>query len=134
MYCVSFLNFFAIDDDFAWFLERLNWFHPRIIILQIPLCAMFLSKIPVLADDLLKFLEGFYNNKFGISITTLSWFHLFNILVVSLIYLFPHEPEGRKKKILPQKTNLSYIVSMALDEMVLPVCDQGYSNVWEAVV
>lgn len=82
----------------------------------------------------LKFLESFYNNKFGISITTLSWFHLFNILVVSSIYLFPHEPEGRRKRFLPQKTNLSYIVSMVLDEIVLLVCDQGYLNVWEAVV
>ena len=53
MYCVSFLNIFAIDDDFAWFLGRLKWFQLRIIILQIPLCAIFLSKIPVLADDLL---------------------------------------------------------------------------------
>ena len=35
---------------------------------------------------------------------------------------------------LRQKTTLSCIMSMVFDEMVLPVCDQGYSIVREIVV
>ena len=90
----------------------------------------------------LEFLESFCNNKFGISITALNeipftgepWIHLFNSLVDSSIYLFPQEPEGKRKRFLRQKTTLSYIMSMVFDEMVLPVCDQGYSIVQEAAV
>ena len=90
----------------------------------------------------LEFSECFCNNKFGISITALnkipfngeSWIQSFNSLVVSSIYLFPHEPQGKRKRFLCQKTILSHIMSMVFDEMVLSTYHQGYSIVREAFV
>ena len=89
----------------------------------------------------LKFLECVCNNKFGISVTALIdipfnselWIHSFNSLVVSSIYLFPREPECKRKRFLRQKTILSYTMSIVFDEIVLPVCNQGYWVVREAV-
>ena len=60
--------------------------------------------------------------------------HSFNSLVVSSILLFPQETESKRKRFLRQKTTLSYIMLMVFDEMVLPVCDQGYLIFREAAV
>ena len=139
MYCLNFFDISAIDDGFcmvfrdAWIVSPSMYNSSNS-----PLCYSSKRRPSASWRSFnLEFLEGFCNTKFGISITALNeipfngepWIHSFNSLVVSSIYLFPQEPEGKRKRFLLQKTTLSYIMSMVLDEMVLPVCGQGYSIV-----
>ena len=146
MCCLNFFDDFVTDQDFCmvfrdvWivlpsFSKYNSW--------NSPLCpsSKRRSNESWLSFNL-EFLESFYNNKFSISKVALnenpfnreSWIHSFNSLVVSLIYLFSHETEGKRKRFLSQKTTFSYTISMVFDEMVLPICNQGYSIVQEAVV
>ena len=53
--------------------------------------------------------------------------HSFKSLVVSLIYLLPHAPDGKRKRFLRQKTILLYMKSMLLELIILRFCDQVYS-------
>ena len=53
--------------------------------------------------------------------------HSFKSFVVSLIYLLPHAPDGKRKRFLRQKTILLYMKSMLLELIILRFCDQVYS-------
>ena len=46
----------------------------------------------------------------------------------------PEWPENKRKRFSRHKITLSYIVSIVFQQMALPICNQGYLIVWEAVV
>ena len=146
MCCLNFFDVFVTDQDFCMVFRDVWIVFPsfsKYNSWNSPLCpsSKRRSNESWLSFNL-EFLESFYNNKFSISKVALnenpfngeSWIHSFNSLVVSLIYLFSHETEGKRKRFLSQKTTFSYTISMVFDEMVLPICNQGYSIVQEALV
>ena len=110
MYCLNFFNIYAIDDGFflvfrdAWIVSFSKYNSSNS-----PLCHTWRSSASWWFFDL-ECLE-----RFGISITALnkipfikeSWIHSFNLLVVSSIYLFPQEPEGKREKISMSEKNFN---------------------------
>ena len=129
MYCLIFFDISAIDHGFcmvfgdAWIVSPSKYNYSNSLLCH---SSNRHSNASWLSFHL-EFLEGFYNNKLGISITPLN-----EILFNGEPWI--HEPEGKRKRFLWQKTTLLFIMSMVFDKMVFPVCDQEYLIAREAVV